>query len=360
MFCSNCGKEIPDASVFCPECGAKITLPEPRFDEAAKNDGVTAGYYSATQPENTGYYAPNQESPSDPGFYTSGPTYYDPQMPAADIVHKHIGSGAFLIMTICLTAGFLISLIQLLSYYDVFRYALYDGAERAVFIMTMMFSFIMMMLLIVGCWMMWGTARSRSGIKGATMVQVWSIILAALIGIVLIGSLLYFFFEVRRSYAWQINEIMKAGLSDFLKEYHLQKDFYLAVGAMVLSFVLVVLYLIYFCKIAVAASRIREMSWTGVCRKKIPGFISFMNVINILFILIAIFFVLFAAEELRGELPMEFYYYGGGSSDGIFMLAVFSMLLDIVALICLIVVNSGINRDIRYMHLSEYQEPLPR
>ncbi len=335
MFCSNCGKEIPDASVFCPECGAKVMIPE---------------------------YAPEIVPEVDPQqrIYWDPPADWIRSATPSEIVNKHIGSGAFLILTICLTAGFLISLIQLLSYYDVFRYALYDEGERAVFIMSMMFGFIMMTLLIVGCWMMWGTARSRKGIKGATLVQVWSTILAALIGIALIGSLLYFFFEVRRSYAWQINEIIKAGLSEYLKEYHLQKDFYLAVGAMVLSFVLVVLYLIYFSKISVAAGRIREMSWTGACRKKIPGFISFMNVINILFILIAIFFVLFAAEELRSELPMEFYYYSGGSTDGIFMLSVFSMVLDIVALICLMVVNGGINRDIRYLHLSEYQEPLPR
>ncbi|MBR4256231.1 MAG: zinc ribbon domain-containing protein, partial [Clostridia bacterium] len=24
MFCSNCGKEIPDESVFCPECGYAV------------------------------------------------------------------------------------------------------------------------------------------------------------------------------------------------------------------------------------------------------------------------------------------------------------------------------------------------
>ena len=27
MFCSNCGKQIPDGSAFCPECGTKLTAP---------------------------------------------------------------------------------------------------------------------------------------------------------------------------------------------------------------------------------------------------------------------------------------------------------------------------------------------
>ena len=25
MFCKYCGKEIPDGSTFCPECGANLT-----------------------------------------------------------------------------------------------------------------------------------------------------------------------------------------------------------------------------------------------------------------------------------------------------------------------------------------------
>ena len=29
MFCSNCGKEIPSGAAFCPNCGAKVSAPEP-------------------------------------------------------------------------------------------------------------------------------------------------------------------------------------------------------------------------------------------------------------------------------------------------------------------------------------------
>lgn len=28
MFCKYCGKEIPDGSAFCPECGQKLNNPE--------------------------------------------------------------------------------------------------------------------------------------------------------------------------------------------------------------------------------------------------------------------------------------------------------------------------------------------
>jgi rRNA maturation endonuclease Nob1 len=36
MFCQNCGKEIPDGSKFCPECGASISTPKEEVKEESK------------------------------------------------------------------------------------------------------------------------------------------------------------------------------------------------------------------------------------------------------------------------------------------------------------------------------------
>lgn len=30
MFCSNCGKEVPNDAVFCPECGTEVRKPAPQ------------------------------------------------------------------------------------------------------------------------------------------------------------------------------------------------------------------------------------------------------------------------------------------------------------------------------------------
>ncbi len=42
MYCSKCGKEIPDNSVFCWSCGNKIVIPETAktLDSSASTDGM--------------------------------------------------------------------------------------------------------------------------------------------------------------------------------------------------------------------------------------------------------------------------------------------------------------------------------
>lgn len=36
MFCTNCGKKIPDGSRFCPECGAKLNVTSASSDQSPK------------------------------------------------------------------------------------------------------------------------------------------------------------------------------------------------------------------------------------------------------------------------------------------------------------------------------------
>jgi hypothetical protein len=46
MFCPNCGKEVPDGSIFCPECGTKIEK-EPTTDVSATTVSSTDNVVSA-------------------------------------------------------------------------------------------------------------------------------------------------------------------------------------------------------------------------------------------------------------------------------------------------------------------------
>ena len=55
MFCSKCGKEIPDDSVFCPSCGAKVT---PIAPEAAETPAP-----AAPEAEKPAPAAPEAEKP---------------------------------------------------------------------------------------------------------------------------------------------------------------------------------------------------------------------------------------------------------------------------------------------------------
>ena len=46
MFCCNCGKEMPDEGVFCPECGTKQepqqVVATPVYEEAPAYDEAPA------------------------------------------------------------------------------------------------------------------------------------------------------------------------------------------------------------------------------------------------------------------------------------------------------------------------------
>ena len=358
MFCTNCGKQIPDDSMFCPECGAKVIVPQapqtpemppaPEAPQAPQNTAVP-GY-----PTNS--YEPGYAQPDPNGMNYNPPGYGVPtrvESPAGDIVRKYVGGGAFLTMTICLTIVMLMSFVQTASFFDLIRYSFYDSAERAVVISTLMFTFIMMLLLLIGTWMMWGTARSRiSGIKGTGLVKAWAIICAVLIGIVLLTFFYYAAIEAPRQFRPYIDELKRIGFDEYMKEVLNNEDMILALVAITLSFLLTVFYFIYFIKIAIAAGRIREMSWYGAGQKKIPGFINVMNVFNIIVLLGCIFFLLFAAEELQAEIGIG-YYYNGMDPDGFFTIGIISLIICIVVFVCFIVVNSSINGALRRLRWAE-------
>ncbi len=50
MFCTKCGKSIPDGAKFCPECGAAVN--------AANNTNFNNGQYPSVQNQQYGYNYP--------------------------------------------------------------------------------------------------------------------------------------------------------------------------------------------------------------------------------------------------------------------------------------------------------------
>lgn len=83
MNCPNCHSEIPDASVFCPECGQKVEIPAapaPEAPAAPAPQTVPQGQYTAPAPQQ-GTYTPPQQTYAAPQQTYSAPqqTYSAPQ-----------------------------------------------------------------------------------------------------------------------------------------------------------------------------------------------------------------------------------------------------------------------------------------
>ena len=46
MFCSSCGRPVPDASQFCPECGARQGAPEQGYQPIMYQSGIDYSKYA--------------------------------------------------------------------------------------------------------------------------------------------------------------------------------------------------------------------------------------------------------------------------------------------------------------------------
>ena len=53
MFCTQCGKELDEGTLFCPSCGAKqeVAAPQPEFTQAPQPEPVQPEFVQAPQPE---------------------------------------------------------------------------------------------------------------------------------------------------------------------------------------------------------------------------------------------------------------------------------------------------------------------
>ena len=86
MFCSNCGKELPDNAAFCPECGAaQKTVPQEEAPQAAPQETPAEPIYSAPSqtPPQAAYQQPvyqqNQYQQNQPPYQQQAP--YQPAAP---------------------------------------------------------------------------------------------------------------------------------------------------------------------------------------------------------------------------------------------------------------------------------------
>ena len=79
MFCSNCGKELPDNAAFCPECGAaQKIVPQEEAPQAASQEIPAEPIYSAPPqtPPQAAYQQPFYQQP--PYQQTAPPPNYAP------------------------------------------------------------------------------------------------------------------------------------------------------------------------------------------------------------------------------------------------------------------------------------------
>ena len=85
MFCSNCGKELPDNAAFCPECGAAQSAPAEETPQAAPQEIPAEPIYSAPSqtPPQAAYQQPvyqqNQYQQNQPPYQQQAP--YQPAAP---------------------------------------------------------------------------------------------------------------------------------------------------------------------------------------------------------------------------------------------------------------------------------------
>lgn len=70
MFCTFCGRELPDDSKFCPSCGASLVNEEPKIEEPQ-----TSSYQQPTEPQINSYQQPAYNTPYQGGYRPSVDPY---------------------------------------------------------------------------------------------------------------------------------------------------------------------------------------------------------------------------------------------------------------------------------------------
>lgn len=120
MFCTNCGKEIPDNANFCDGCGAQIgaTQAQPQQTPYSQPQQATYIQQPAPQPQQRIYVqqAAPQPAPQQPVFQQQ------PYYPTSNIIIQDFANKANTIKTLgivatvlCLGIGFIFSIILLVK-----------------------------------------------------------------------------------------------------------------------------------------------------------------------------------------------------------------------------------------------------
>ena len=95
MFCENCGKQIPDGSAFCPECGANLTRHDPDDESTVLLTSDYSSTYSSSYPSQGYDYS------RPPGY----DPYYSPNPPKKDNSKRIVLIIALVLAIIALTVA---------------------------------------------------------------------------------------------------------------------------------------------------------------------------------------------------------------------------------------------------------------
>ena len=357
MFCPECGKELPDGARFCDACGTKIEQ-APQAPVAGEN------VHYAPQNEDTGNYGPQ---PGTSGNYAPGPApgwnptpeqswnpgpeqnwqqqslYGDPEPfnPTVHAVKRGVASPAVLITVLCLMVMAAISLYMTINAGSmVMRYG-----EREIGLAMICVSLVCaipVILMVIGGWMMWGTANgSARYISGTGMVKGAAITYAVVIGIAMLGAAIALIIDLSRLHDVQTayNSFYGGGSNP------MSQQFAAALIAGLLTIGILALYLVYFIKLAGLMNTIQEASVSGFCRGRVPGFLSGMNIITAVLILVALIGVLALRQEfleaLYGDASAVYF---GRMLTSQYSLMIFQLVLALVLLISFTVALSVLKR----------------
>lgn len=81
MYCNNCGKEVTDAMVYCPECGApqKVAEPQPETIAEQQTEAVAEPQVEVAAEQQTETTTPQETPREAPAQYTEMPVQPQPQ-----------------------------------------------------------------------------------------------------------------------------------------------------------------------------------------------------------------------------------------------------------------------------------------
>lgn len=286
MFCKNCGYENKDESSFCVNCGSSLKPAEAPQPEQQPEQQPTIQQQ-----------APVQQTPATPtpgyGQYNQ---YNSPaQTPIAGAIKALAVSPAFLTAIIAYTFTQVLSVIQ-----NVFGYNSIIGGRTIASLATSVgavIGAIPSILLIVGLWLIYSSARDKFGrgmrTSGLTMVQVMLIIFSVFIGILSVYVALGALFI--GAVGSQLNDIVGW-------IYIPIPDWFGGIVAIVLIivFVFVVLLLIMYIKSAIMASEAKKAVAFGLLPKTPSMFVAVIVFISAALSIISSFGSLVSGGILYG------------------------------------------------------------
>ena len=172
MFCTTCGKQISNESIFCPYCGATVSIMDNSTSASNKNNGqMSKGIQptSALPPLNNPYFQSSRTAKTEKYDFSN--------TSAKKALQQSYGSVLFLIAVISFTLNAMISLLsmiipsigsialvaQILNYFDSSYYSIpglsfIAGSTILISLLTILPDVIM----CIGVWIAWFSSKNRN------------------------------------------------------------------------------------------------------------------------------------------------------------------------------------------------------